>query len=71
LLLQKQKLKDLIDVSAIQQRLKSVETEKGRLKYELEAERKSREETEGPFRWILLSVVRCYVLGQCFCLFSV
>uniref|UniRef100_H2YCI1 Uncharacterized protein n=1 Tax=Ciona savignyi TaxID=51511 RepID=H2YCI1_CIOSA len=41
---QKEKLLDLIDVSRVQRRLKLVETEKGSLHFDLEAERKAREE---------------------------
>nr|XP_026689644.1 transport and Golgi organization protein 1 homolog isoform X5 [Ciona intestinalis] len=43
---QKEKLKDLIDVSRIQRRLKQAEMEKGRLTFDLEAEKKAREKKE-------------------------
>ena len=40
-------MKSLIDVSLIQKKMKQTEIAKGRVIVELEAERKSREKTEG------------------------
>ena len=56
LVLQKDKLKTLIDVSHMQMKLKHVEIEKGRIMLDLEAEKKSREETEGKNEVMLVSL---------------
>lgn len=44
---QKEKLRALIDVAQMQRKVKHIETDKNRIIFELEAEKKSREGTEG------------------------